>query len=888
MNSLLVVARDALERVQDEPARTQETAESLLADVELDATTRVVARWALGRALHEQDAVAAAVVELEGALEEASNAGMTAEVGEIGVSLSICLFYQGLTDEAFSQLDRAEEQLEGGPWGRAVMQRALLEHRRGAHHTALELFDHALPVLVEALDDIAEARLLANRSALHTYLGHWSEAESDLNRLLVLADRLGQRMMHAVAYQNLAFLLGRRGELPRAFAEFAHSREALAQVGNPARLLASLDLDEAELMMTAGLFDDAVRLATEAVEQNLASGNSIGEGDARLLLSQALLQAGKPAQAAREARKAGVTLARDKRDAWTALARFVAMRAELVRAAIDRERIEETTTDDANALIELLESHGWLVEALQVRVEVAQAIVRSAGGGDVTALLRGAPDLRQSGSFVGQLMSWRLEAIRRFVEGNERSASRALGAGLRLVERYRATLGATELRAHASAHGTALASLGLERAAQRRRAREVLLWSERLRAVALVAQPTALPEDDEIELLLADLRHAQALARDEISEGSDPWQANERLRSAEANVTEASRRSGRRGGVAEYLTAAVLNRLIDSLGDRLLIEFVRIGSETVSITVDRGVVRLRPLGPTADLERRLDRMLFATRRTISGRAPQHEHEATAELLSQVAIGMDALLLGPRDRVHGRDVIVVPTGRLHEMPWGGLPRLHNSPTTVVPSLRLWAERGRRSARTSEPTIGIVAGPGLPGAQLEADRLAATLDSPIVLDGADATAERVRAMFETTDLLHVTAHGTFRNESPMFSELHLHDGSLTVHDIERLASVPRTVVLPACDAGRHHTAAGDELLGTVGTLLSLGVDAVVAPVMAIPDESTTDLMYTFHQHLASGARPAEALAHVRASTADLEPSAQASAWSFSSFGVRDRVG
>ena len=56
--------------------------------------------------------------------------------------------------------------------------------------------------------------------------------------------------------------------------------------------------------------------------------------------------------------------------------------------------------------------------------------------------------------------------------------------GLDVLDEYRLTLGASELRAQATVHGAELAALAQRHAAQARRPRLLLTWSERWRATA--------------------------------------------------------------------------------------------------------------------------------------------------------------------------------------------------------------------------------------------------------------------------------------------------------------------------------------------------------------------------------------------------------------------
>src|SRR5260370_41518347 len=102
----------------------------------------------------------------------------------------------------------------------------------------------------------------------------------------------------------------------------------------------------------------------------------------------------------------------------------------------------------------------------------AAARVRSGGG---PALSRGN--------------GWLAAALRAEAAGNSRRLLSACRRGSDLLEQYRVTLGASELRAQATARGAELAELAQRYALRSGRPRLLLGWSERWRATALAVPP---------------------------------------------------------------------------------------------------------------------------------------------------------------------------------------------------------------------------------------------------------------------------------------------------------------------------------------------------------------------------------------------------------------
>src|SRR5690606_26670031 len=98
----------------------------------------------------------------------------------------------------------------------------------------------------------------------------------------------------------------------------------------------------------------------------------------------------------------------------------------------------------------------------------------------------------------------------------------------------------------------------------------------------------------------------------------------------------------------------------------------------------------------------------------------------------------------------------------------------------------------------------------------------------------------------ELAHFAAHCEFRADNPLFSNLQLADGPLTVYDLERLRRPPRQLVFAACESGRSAVAPGDELMGLSAAVLALGTRGLVAGVVEVPDGSTAELMLVLHRH------------------------------------------
>ena len=84
---------------------------------------------------------------------------------------------------------------------------------------------------------------------------------------------------------------------------------------------------------------------------------------------------------------------------------------------------------------------------------------------------------------------WLAEALRADASDNQRRLLGACHRGLAVLDDHLLTLGASELRVQATAHGAELAALAQRAALRSGLPRQLLGWSERWRAAALAVPP---------------------------------------------------------------------------------------------------------------------------------------------------------------------------------------------------------------------------------------------------------------------------------------------------------------------------------------------------------------------------------------------------------------
>lgn len=123
--------------------------------------------------------------------------------------------------------------------------------------------------------------------------------------------------------------------------------------------------------------------------------------------------------------------------------------------------------------------------------------------------------------------------------------------------------------------------------------------------------------------------------------------------------------------------------------------------------------------------------------------------------------------------------------------------------------------------------------------------------------NARRQAVSEMMITTHLIHLAAHAVFRPDNPLFSRVQLADGDLTLADIEQL-QLPHhpLVVLSACDSGRG-VPKGGGLFGLARGFLAAGASGVIVSQWPAEDRSAARLMSGFYRSAVWQEEPAAAL-------------------------------
>ena len=834
-------AADLLGIAHADPARALELGREALREPSLDSHSRAVIYRAVsvahGLFSDFEEAIRSAALAREAAVAAAAEDEEFLAVLAMAGPMTVVRTLREARD-----LVESVAHLATTPYlaARLAYQRGVIWDRMGDAVRARESYEGALPGLRAAGDDLMIRSTLVNLGNLLIEAGELAETEQALREALDIAVTRGEQPAISGLKHNLGRLAAYRGDLVEALALLLDSDEIYMRVTGSA---APQHVARCEVLISAGLFGEASRLARRIAEQNRAAGDFEHLANALLVAARASLSAREFDNAVASAREAATIYRQRGRHGDALEARRVDVEARYELEGASRELLEA-----ASEIATELESRTRRVVAAmavilagRIAVDLGDHHSASHFWEPVSKVDAGPIELRIQGRLA---RAW----LRR-LENNRRGADAAARAGLRLIDEYQAVLGATDLRMGIEQHGAELGSIGLALAIESGDPRRILRWLERTRARALRHRPVVPADDDVVREALGRLRQIEERTRRAGREGDDGLQRERRrLQETIRSADRLKRAEADSGETFEVET------LIDSLGDRELLEIGIHEGRLCGVRVKAGRVRKLSLGDAAGVMRELSYVRFAMRRAARRGRPMAS-DALAELDRMLLAGA----VGDTD-----DLVIVPPPALMAVPWTALPSLRGRVASIAPSAEMWWRSQRRSSDSER--VVIVGGPDLDHAAGEVDQIARLYDSAILLPPGSRV-EEAKTAIDGAELAHVACHATFQVENPMFSSLRLGDGDLNVYDIERLGAVPSLVILSACDSGYTEARAGDELAGLTSALLAMGTRSIVASVGLVPDApATSELMVEFHMGLVAGLEPAAALARAQQASFD----------------------
>jgi len=731
-------------------------------------------------------------------------------------------------------------------------QRALLVLRAGDTRAALTAFDEAARHL-DAMEPRDRAIVMLNRGVLRLEHTRLDGARDDLTRSVAHAVEAADATLESMARHNLGYVDFLSGRLPRAIAAYRHAAATWPDDPHPA-----MQLDLARGLRETGLLSEADEVLARVAAQARGARLFQDLGETELVLAECALAQGQPRRALTQARSARRRFERRRNLRWLRRAELTVLRCE--RAVIDDGSGGGTRT----ALARLARRAGQLADACAA--ERRDDLARSATVLAAECHLRAGdprdrlPAVRAVDPLPLRLAVREVRALGAAADADPARALREVRKGLDELGAFQRSLGSLDLRTAGAVHGVRLARIGLEVALDRGRPGQVLSVVERSRAISTRLPRLGPPDDAATAALLTELRRVE----DEATALAGEPAAAPRLSRLRARAATLQREIRARswevegdGGSRVALAPSVTDiRTAARDQGTAFLSLARHRDRWLAVLVHGRRTDLTHLAGTAEVAG-LVRRVRADLDVLA--SPQLPGPMADAVRTSLALGLDrleAVLLEPL-RLEGVPVVISCSGPLALLPWGLLASRVGVPTVTTPSAGTWLQ-GRARRRPAEPRTTALAGPGLRASEQEARAVAATWPGADLLSGASATTAAAHAALAGSDVLHVAAHGSHREENPLFSSLRLADGPLYAYEIDPARGTPPCVTLSACEAGLATLRPGDEGLGLTHVLLHVGAAAVVAGVARVRDDVAATVMQRVHTLMAGGASSAEALA------------------------------
>ena len=492
--------------------------------------------------------------------------------------------------------------------GRVLHRRGLVRWTLGLNDAALDDFRRAIGILERADDRVWAARALEGRGLVYLAVGSPARADADFVAAGELFAEANQELEAVHAVLNRGVAASRSGDLPSALSFFDEAGARYHALSVPT---SGLSLDRCDALLAAGLTGEALAEADEAIRDiEQAHGRSTKKAELLLTAASCALAAAQPKGAVERA-QAAYRLFRTQKNGWgQAHARLVLVQARYAVTPVSG-RLLRAANEAADRLEEL--SSGEATQAHLLAGRVALDLGRRA---DADRHLGAAAHSRRRGTAMARASGWLAEALRAEAAGEPRRMLAACRRGLEVLEDHRLTLGASELRAQATARGGELAALAQRHAVRVHRPRLLLSWTERWRATALTVPSVRPSADAELNADLAALRDVTSRLEEANRDGTSagPLQ-REQLRLEGVVRARSLQAPGMAGAGRAVIDVCAL---LDQLGGAQLVEIADVDGTLHVLVCGAGRVRQFTAGRTEDAVRAADFAPFALRGWLAG------------------------------------------------------------------------------------------------------------------------------------------------------------------------------------------------------------------------------------------------------------------------------
>lgn len=760
---------------------------------------------------------------------------------------------QGRFDEVGALAERAIEAASGIERATLRMMLAVSLAEAGQREGVLRQYELALRQARRIGNPVFTLQLLANRAAFRAERDTSGRSGRALADAAAAALELGHQPLHLTIVHNLGLHHARVGALPLALDCFARAESGFRDLGLD-YIIGSLLKDQAEVLLAVGLLQEAtaaVHSLVDACEQVQAPGPL---ADAHSLFARIAVADGRYRRALEHAEQAAAVVG-----AADMAAPVVAQADSLVRGIRALVAVDSRSGADPRTFADL--AHVGTSSSLDVGLALS-----SWGHVDAARSQFEVVASQPGGSMATELDRTVAQALLAADRGADRILRRAVHEGLSLAESYVTSLGTSSTRASATRRLDQLCDLGTTDAMAEGDLASVLAVLERRRSLGLVPQPRLTPQQRND---LDELRRLDARALDDAAAATGVARHARERSEIERRLRDSRTRMPLDFGPSDQDLPHPAESFDPAtgwagLGEQIVYPF-NVGDRHLALVIAPGTQRaseinLVELGKSKTLRRaiRYARYVLTWSASRSGRAAP---------LSRVRSLLESAFAPLRAVMSHARTVVVSDPRLPPVPW---TLACVSPVVEVPSIAALVA-APTSGRAAQPSL-VVGGAGVRTADEELGTIERHLKSRShsavqVLRGDSATAAEVLALLPESALVHLAAHGRFREDYPWFSELALAGGSLRFFDLLDADRLPSELVLAACDVGRSTTANPQPL---VSALTQRGCARVVASSGQVNDAATATLMARFYELRTANLARADALHQAQVEHVEKAPS------------------
>lgn len=855
-----------------------------------DSAVQAFASASRARVLHYSGRFSEAHLLYGTAADSMQEARLKVEAATIRMQHVYALTQMGLYSEALRLARTARRTLENS--GEAKLAQletniGTIYYRLDRYKKAIEHYDRARDIAASIGDESMRALIDGNRSNIFAETDRPYEALRLLESTSSIWDRTGESLHAAQARSKIAYIQFLLGNYNTALASYYQSRERLSALGSE-KLVAWCNLEIAEILLALNAFNDAMESAslakesfshldmpyesaqaalthglaamglrqfeqaeadlTQARERFYQSGNRIVTALIDLYISEMSLQRGEHDEAARRAETSLRVFARQKLQTRAAYARLLMARAAYGigdrnkasrMAQISLRNVEGLLAPDVayqcHHLIGRIERDRGRRGASLDKFRLAVETVESMRGGIVADEFKA--------TFLRDKMDVYEDAINICLD---QKTEESLEEAFRLVEASKSRALADLLARYLREPGEGQSPKTVDRSDTGMRARLLKLIEE----LNWYSSNAGL-EDDK-----GNQRRAGVVER-----------YRREVRRCERQIAQLFRRMEAEGSAfaeIQRMQAASVADLRSTLKEgETAIEYFSAGDQiSVFVVSPERIHLVRAIASKREIEQLVLSLKFQIEKFNFGSGyvdayiGQLKHAAD-DYLSRLYSSLFAPL---EPFIEGKQIIVIPHGALHYVPFHALRVDQNylidrfefsyAPSAAV--LRLCrAERKHFDESNSRSMVALgVTHRDTPDIEDEINSLSSIFPGAVTLSGKNATHKNLLRFAPQAKFLHLASHGYFRRDNPMFSFLKLADSHLNFYSLLDLKLQAEMVTLSACHTGVNLVFPGDELHGLMRGFLYAGAPSLVVSLWAVSDSSTAKLMREMYSGIKAG--------------------------------------